>query len=133
MEYLNKVEQNIFSDLHWNIPEQAQGIVNIIGGNSQSFRNPIKVAEFLKESYPIKKVNLVLPDALKSILPPIEDLEFLPSTESGSFGDDKSLIDAINSSDYNLILGDLSKNSITEKVITSRFNSECGCRKNLDE
>lgn len=119
MDYLNKIEQNIFSDLHWNIPEQNQGIVSIIGGNSQSFRSSIKVAEFLKENYPIKKVNLVLPDALKSILPTVEDLEFLPSTESGSFGDDKSLMGTINSSDFNLILGDLSKNSITEKVIAS--------------
>ena len=33
MEYFEKIEQNPYSDIYWNIPEQKQGIVNIIGGD----------------------------------------------------------------------------------------------------
>ena len=44
MEYFEKVEENIAKDLLWHMPERKQGVVNVIGGNGQNFRTPVKVA-----------------------------------------------------------------------------------------
>lgn len=119
MEYFEKVEENIAKDLLWNIPERKQGVVNVIGGNSQNFRMPVRVAEYLTEKYPIETVNLILPDALKSKLPPMPNFKFLESTETGSFADSTELVANINNGEYNLLIGDLSKNAITGKAVVS--------------
>lgn len=119
MEYFEKVEENIAKDLLWNIPERKQGVVNVIGGNSQNFRTPVKVAEYLTEKYPVETVNLILPDALKNKLPSMPNFKFLESTETGSFADDTKLVANMNSGDSNLLIGDLSKNAITGKAVVS--------------
>ena len=114
-----KVEENIAKDLLWNIPERKQGVVNVIGGNSQNFRMPVRVAEYLTEKYPVETVNLILPDALKSKLPPMPNFKFLESTETGSFADSTELVANINNGEYNLLIGDLSKNAVTGKAVVS--------------
>lgn len=119
MEYLHKYTENPYPDLLWNIPERKQGLVNILGGNSQNFRTPVKVTEYLANNFPIETVNLVLPDSLKSSLPPLPNLLFLSSTDSGSFSNADELKDTLNSADFNLIIGDLSKNNITKEAIRS--------------
>ncbi len=119
MEYFEKVEENIAKDLLWNIPERKQGVVNVIGGNSQNFRTPVRVAEYLTEKYPVETVNLILPDALKSKLPLMPNFKFLESTETGSFADSTELVADINNGEYNLLIGDLSKNAITGKAVVS--------------
>ena len=123
MNYLHKFDQNPHQDLYWNTPERKQGVIGVVGGNAQSFRIPISIAETIINNYPIKTVNLILPDALKTILPPIDGLVFLPSTDSGSFASSESLAKAINATDFNLIVGDLSKNSITAKAVRSACQS----------
>ena len=122
MEYFEKIEKNPYEDLYWNLPEKKQGKVNIIGGNTKNFRVSIKTAEFLAGKYPIEKVDVVLPDVLKSQLPSMDFFQFLSSTNAGSFAGE-GLSDAINSSDYNLIVGDLSKNNITGQAVVSALNS----------
>ena len=117
MDYFEKIEQKPEEELTWNIPEKKQGTVNIVGGNSQSFKSEIKVTEFLSTEYPIEILNVVLPDALKNKLPPLPNFKFLKSTDSGSFADEKEIAGIFNSGDFNLLLGDLSKNSITGKAI----------------
>lgn len=117
MDYFEKIEKKPEEELTWNIPEKKQGTVNIVGGNSQSFRTEIKVTEFLNEKYPIEKLNVVLPDTLKNQLPPLPNFKFLKSTDSGSFADEKEIAGVFNLGDFNLLLGDLSKNSITGKAI----------------
>ena len=119
MEYFEKLEKNPYEDLKWNVPEQKQGSVNVIGGNSQRFRDEVKVAEYLNANYPVEMVRLVLPDALKGKLPELPNFTFLPSTDSGSFAESQELLDVFNVSDYNLVLGDLSKNAVTGKAIAS--------------
>ena len=123
MEYFEKIEKAPTNDLAWNIPEQKQGSINIIGGNSQSFRTEIKIAEFLSEKYPLRDVNLILPDSLKNQLPPLPNFQFLPSTDSGSFDESQELIDAFNTANFNLVLGDFSKNAITSKAVASAYQS----------
>ena len=119
MDYLQKVTQPPTPDLTWNIPEQAQGTVNIIGGNSQNFRTVVKISEYLASQYPIQTINAVLPDALQANLPHLPNFIFLASTDSGSFASGEALQSTINSADFNLLLGDLSKNSITAQAISS--------------
>ncbi len=118
--YFEKIDTAPMDDLLWNLPEQKQGIVNIIGGNAQNFRASTRVGEYLANKYPIKTVNLVLPDALKGKLPPLENFVFLPSTEAGSLAGE-GLAEAMAAADYNLIIGDLSKNAITGKAVA------CAC------
>lgn len=123
MDYFEKIDTNPYEDLHWNIPEQKQGTINIVGGNAQSFRTEVKITEYLTGNYPVQTVNTVLPDALKPKLPPVENFEFLPSTAAGSFADSKSLTDVLNIADYNIIIGDLSKNTVTGKAVASACES----------
>lgn len=123
MDYLHKITDNPYGDLLWNIPEQASGSINIIGGNASSFRTPVKVAEFLAKSYPLKSVQLVLPDALSAKVPPLDNFIFLSSTESGSFRDGAELAGAIFAADASILIGDLSKNSVTKKAVASACDS----------
>ena len=125
MDYFTKVESPPTKDLAWNIPEQKQGAINIIGGNSQNFRTEIKISEYLSTNYPIKTINTVLPDSLQSSLPSLPNFIFLSSTDSGSFASGDELASAINSADFSLLLGDFSKNSITAQALsTACQNSE---------
>ena len=119
MNYFEKLEQNPYEDLKWNIPERKQGRVNVIGGNGQSFRTPVKVAEFLSAHYPIETVNLVLPDALQGKLPPVPEVVYLKSTEIGSFADGEGITEAVQEADYSLLVGDLTKNTTTGRAIAS--------------
>ncbi len=118
MDYFEKLEKNPYEDLYWNLPEQKGGVVNVIGGNAQSFRTEVKVAEYIVKNYPIAAVNTVLPESLKNKLPPVDNFRFLPVTDSGSF-EGEGLAEMLNMADYNLIVGDLSKNAITGKAVSS--------------
>ena len=117
MDYFEKIEVQK-EDLTWNIPETNQGSVNVIGGNSKHFKTEIKTTEFISK-YPIKSLKLILPNSLKSQLPNLPNFTFLESTDSGSFANENELLDSFNSADYNLLLGDLSKNTITEKAVAA--------------
>ena len=123
MDYFEKIEKAPSDDLTWNIPERQQGIVNIIGGNEQSFKTEIKVAEFLAGKYPIKKTSVILPDSLKNKLPSLDNFVFLPATDSGSFNESQELMDVFNSADFNLLLGDLSKNKVTRKAFNTALKT----------
>lgn len=124
MDYFEKIEKNFYEDLYWNIPEKKQGAVNVIGGNAQSFRTEVKVAEYLVGNYPIEIVNAVLPETLRSKLPPVESFKFLPATAGGTFSGE-GLAEVMEGVDFNLIIGDLSKNVVTGKAVVSACeNSE---------
>ncbi len=118
MEYFEKHNENPYGDLAWNIPERKQGVVAVVGGNAQSFRAPIKIAEWLEANYPVEAVRMILPDALEPKLPPLPNIVFVKSTESGSVAETADLLAAIEDADYGLIVGDLSRNAVTAKAVT---------------
>lgn len=118
LDYFQKTKgEKLYQDLEWNLPEQKTGHLSLIGGNSQNFANVVKTAESLSQTFPIKTLSVVLPDALSKKLPPLPGLVFTPSSESGSFKKSEELNTAVSSADFSLILGDLSKNSATAIAI----------------
>ncbi len=117
MDYFEKIEEKPSEDLGWNIPDRKLGVVNVIGGNTQNFRAEVKVSEFLSEKYPIETINTILPDSLKEKLPPLPNFVFLKSTDVGSFANEEELEKKFNAADFNLLIGDLSKNSITGRAV----------------
>ena len=55
MDFFEKLQENPYQDLAWNVPERKHGSVNIIGGSKGSFRTEVKVGEFLAgNSYNIR-------------------------------------------------------------------------------
>ncbi|MBQ9180701.1 hypothetical protein IJ135_01230 [Candidatus Saccharibacteria bacterium] len=119
MEYLHKIDKIDTDTEYWNIPEQKTGTMNVIGGNGQAFKTSVRTVEYLTANFPLKSVNLVLPDALKSTLPPLPGVNFLKSTDSGSFAEAAELEGACNAADFSLFIGDFSKNSITRAAVGS--------------
>lgn len=123
MGFFEKIESNPYEDLKWNVPERKQGTVNVVGGNVGSFRTEVKVAEYIEANYPVREVKVVVPDALKGKLPELPNFIFLLSTESGSFAESQELIDIFGAAEYNLVIGDLSKNTVTGRAIASAVKS----------
>ncbi len=120
MDYFEKIDKNPYEDLFWNVPEeQKRGGAIVIGGNEQSFRTPVSVSEFLMNNFPLKTVQAVLPDSLKNKLPPLDNFVFLRSTDTGSFADGDELTKAIDNTDFSVLVGDMSKNSITKEALLS--------------
>ncbi len=116
--------KKIKDDLTWNFPEQKQGTLAIVGGNGSSFSTEVKIAEFISKSFPFLKVTKsFFPDALKTKFPPLPNLEFFKSTDSGSFANSEELKHALGNFDYGLILGDLSKNSVTTVAISEMLKN----------
>lgn len=118
LDYWTKSDKPINQDIFWNIPEQKTGVLQIIGGNSNNFSTEIRQAEFLN-SKNLKEVRLLLPDTLRTKVPPVPGIYFAPSTESGSFDKSEELKFAINDADMTLLSGDFSKNSKTSVALTS--------------
>ena len=123
MDYFEKITKQPKEDFSWNIPERKQGAINIIGGSTGNFNNEIKIAEYISEKYPVQDVKVILPSSLKNKLPPLPNFAFMPATETGSFAESQELCDVLNVADYNLVLGDLSRNVITGKALSQ------ACRK----
>lgn len=118
MEYFEKIEKNPYKDLYWNVPEeQKRGEMVVAGGNAQNFRVPVKTAEFLLGNFPLKTVRLILPEMLKSKLPPLPDVVFLKDVAGGSIADADGLVKAFDAVDFSVIVGDLSKNSATAGAV----------------
>lgn len=119
LSYLQKQSRPLFPDLAWNIPEQKSGRLAIIGGNSQSFSTVIRISEYATQAFPFKTVTTILPDALRGKLPPLANLDFMPSTSSGSFARSGQLSVACANVDVCLLIGDFSKNSETAIALTN--------------
>ena len=119
----------LFEELVWSRPEnKAQaGKLLIIGGNLHGFAAPA-TAHNLAQKAGIGTGRVILPDALKKIAGSIlENVEFAPSTPSGSFGVkalDQFLIDT-QWADGVLLAGDLGRNSETAMLL-EKYISKSG-------
>lgn len=122
MEYWQKQSKPLFEKIFWNLPEQKTGIITVIGGNLQNFSTEIRNTEFLNELN-LKEVKLILPDSVKSKLPPFVNLEFVPSTSSGSFDKSFLLDNLLQNSGYLLYSGDFSKNAATAIAIADTIKN----------
>ncbi|MBR2997178.1 hypothetical protein IKF33_01975 [Candidatus Saccharibacteria bacterium] len=121
--YWQKQSKPLFENLTWNIPEQKQGIIALIGGNSQNFRTIERTASHLANNFPLKSVEIVLPDSLEKKLPPLENFHFMPSTTSGSFANSTKFTKFCSASPNAesasvILLGDFSKNAETATALT---------------
>lgn len=124
LDYWTKItERKPYADLEWNIPEQKTGTVNVIGGNSSSFAVVAKTAEFISSSFPVHNLNILLPDSLRNKVPGIPGINFLASTESGSFAKSPLMVDFVESADFSIFIGDLSKNSATSIAISDAIKN----------
>lgn len=118
LSFWKKQAKPLFPDLAWNIPEQKIGTISVVGGNAQSFSGVVRTTEYLTHTFPIKYVNLILPDVLRDKLPSLENLNFTASTASGSFAKSRVLNEYFDSSDFTFLAGDLSHNAETAIAIT---------------
>lgn len=118
LDYWQKQTKPLFADLAWNLPEQRTGTAAVIGGNSQNFANVVRTAEFLNKNFPLQHVTTILPSALRDKLPSMENVNFTPSTSSGSFAKSYELERFIYESNLTLLAGDFSKNAETAIAIT---------------
>lgn len=125
--------QPLYPDLTWNLPEQKQGSISVIGGNSQSFASAYRTSDYLLNHFSLKNVFLVLPDSLRGSLPPLSNIIFTPSTDSGSFAKSSDLRSAFANSESSetrpttsLLIGDFSKNSATTMALIDAIKSSPG-------
>lgn len=116
--YWQKQTSPLFADLAWNIPEQKAGRVSVIGGNAGGFHGVMKFAESLTNNFPLRAINILLPDALRGKVPPLPNLEFASSTESGSFAKSAELNQACLADDLTILAGDFSRNSATAAALS---------------
>lgn len=113
-DYWKKQERALFSELEWNIPEQKQGRVAIVGGNAQNFSLVSRMVGVAGASFPFSEVRAVMPDALRGKIPSsTPGIDFVPSTEGGSLAKSVELNNAMLNADATLIIGDLTKNAQT--------------------
>ena len=113
-----------FPDLLWSKPENKQhaGKLLIIGGHAHGFAAPAEAYnEALKAG--IGTARVILPDHIRTQLKPfarsMPEMEFAPSTPSGSFASRSlaELLDASAWADGVLLAGDLGRNSETAIVL----------------
>jgi len=112
-KYWKRQEKPMFAELEWNLPEQKQGSVAIVGGNAQSFAIVNRVANQIGRDFPVAEVKCVMPESLRGKVPAVAEIELLPATESGSFRKSAELTRALGARDMNIVVGEMSKNSET--------------------
>ncbi|MBR1801735.1 hypothetical protein IJ768_00705 [Candidatus Saccharibacteria bacterium] len=118
LDYFIKTDKAYFPDIFWNIPEQKTGVLQVVGGNINGFKTEFSQTETMVNNFPLKEVRLLLPDALRTKIPPIPGINFAPSTESGSFDKSDELKFAVEDADITLFSGDFTKNSKTAVALT---------------
>lgn len=118
----------LFPDIEWTKPEQRShaGKLLIIGGNKLSF---IATATAYQEANDLGagQVRVLLPDALKSVIPPtIVDTVYTKSTASGGMSKDDTVVakSALGWSDHGLLIGDAGRNSETAMIYEELLSTD---------
>ena len=125
LSYWHKQQsQPLFSDLVWSKPENRAhaGKLLIIGGHAYNLNAPATAySSALAEG--AGTIRTILPDKVKDQLKALHqdnlDMEFAPSTPSGSFSNRalSNILEASSWADALLLSGDLGKNSETAVVL----------------
>ncbi len=133
-------ETPLFPDLQWSRPEtkRARGKLQIIGGHSQGFTAPAQAySEAIASG--VGAARVLLPDHVKKLLPKsFSEMEFAPSTPSGSFAT-QSLAELLAGAlwaDGVLLAGDFGRNSETAILLEQFVQKYKGqltlCQDSLD-
>lgn len=114
-------DQPLFPDMLWSRPEtkQARGKLLIVGGNSQGFMSPALAYEEAKWAG-IGSTRVILPQHVQKLLPKtFSEMEFAPSTPSGSFARQAlaELLDTAKWANGVLLAGDFGRNSETSILL----------------
>lgn len=107
----------LFPDLQWSRPEtkRARGKLLIVGGHSQGFTAPAQAYSEANAAN-IGSARVLLPQHVQKLLPKsFSEMEFAPSTPSGSFARQAlaELLGGAHWADGVLLAGDLGRNSET--------------------
>ena len=107
----------LFPDLLWSRPEtkRARGKLLVIGGHSEGFTAPARAYSEAVNSE-IGSARVLLPQHVQKLLPKsFSEMEFVPSTPSGSFGRQAlaELVTGAQWADGVLLAGDFGRNSET--------------------
>jgi ADP-dependent NAD(P)H-hydrate dehydratase / NAD(P)H-hydrate epimerase len=119
----------LFPDLLWSRPETRQGAgkLLIIGGQAQEFAN---VAECYSatDQAGAGTIRVLMPDSTRKATGFLPNVEYAPSTQSGSFarGALDPFLEASHWADGVLLAGDLGKNSETGLALEKFFNEYAG-------
>lgn len=110
-------DKPLFEDLLWSRPEtkRARGKLLIVGGHSQGFTAPAQAYSESVEAG-IGSAHIILPSHVQKLLPnSFSEMEFVPSTPSGSFARQAlaDLLDGASWADAVLLAGDFGRNSET--------------------
>lgn len=131
-EYWQKQEQRkpLYPDLLWNRPENKlhAGKLLIVGGNKYGFQAPANAAGEANKAG-IGMTRTLLPDALqKTVSKLFPDIEYAPSTPSGSFAREAlgEVINAALWADGVLLTGDFGRNSETAIMLETLLEKYAG-------
>lgn len=121
--YWHKQEQNkpLFPDLLWSRPENRKhaGKLLIVGGNVHSFAAVAEAYQYATKAG-AGAIRVLMPDALrKTVGPLLDNVDYAPSTPSGSFNQ-KALAEALELASWAdgvLLAGDFGRNSETAILI----------------
>lgn len=130
--YWQKQEQGkpLYSDLLWNRPENKlhAGKLLIVGGNTFGFQAPADAyGESLRAGVGVART--LLPDSLQKTVGKIfPDIEFAPTTPSGSFAREAlgEVINAALWADGVLLAGDFGRNSETAIMLETLLTKYTG-------
>lgn len=125
-----KADKPLFPGLMWSKPENrvSAGKLLIVGGNLHGFAAPAEVYnEVLKVG--VGAARVLLPDATKKMVGSIlRDVEFVPSTPSGSFAQSalSDLLENASWADGVTFAGDMGRNSETAILIEKFLDKYSG-------
>lgn len=113
----------LYPEIEWNKPEQKSraGRLAIIGGNKLGFAT-VATAYNEATNAGVGTVRVILPDALKPVIPPtILDTLLVPSNPSGGMSQDskQAVAVALTWADHGLLIGDAGRNSETAIIYES--------------
>ena len=122
IEYIQqKNDQPAFPDIEWEKPQnrRQKGELLIVGGSHHGFASVANSYEYSKQAG-IGRTTVLMPEAIKaSVQSFIDNLEFLPSTPSGSFSKKglSNLESLAKANMATLLAGDFGRNSETASLI----------------